>query len=158
MSLQIFNAESARIKCSTSDRCQFDGKIILIGDSLRSVYHFHAQGINAGLEDSKILYELLKREKTPNAITEFEKLRIPVSKALVQLSRRNFFFLKDIAKTTTFQAKFILDRFLTKLSMDTWPSSYQLVCSGDVDFNRAEGFPSTPFIWTVGSHRYRFYV
>ncbi len=136
---QIEPTQTANVQYSICDKCQSSGRVLLLGDAFRSVYHFYAQGVNAGLEDCLVLNQLLGEEASlEEALKQFEEIRVPISQSLVNLSRNNFYYLKSKANTFLTQSRNKIESLLTSRFPKAWPSAYQLVCNGSVDYQSAE--------------------
>ncbi len=70
--------------------------VLLMGDAVHAMMPFYAQGANCALEDVSIFCETLKKNNYDlwKTSLEFQKVRPPVTKAIIKLSRGNLKNLK----------------------------------------------------------------
>lgn len=89
----------SHIQSHLEERWHYGDKVVLLGDSAHSVFHFYAQGLNAALEDARIFAEMMDRNPVTLADTfaSFQNARYENIKALQAMSEAHFFYLKDEA-------------------------------------------------------------
>lgn len=77
---------------------QWQGRILLLGDSAHAIVPFYGQGMNAGFEDCTILdamYEQYNGDWS-RMIPDFARQRKPDGDAIAELALRNFIEMRDL--------------------------------------------------------------
>jgi 2-polyprenyl-6-methoxyphenol hydroxylase-like FAD-dependent oxidoreductase len=112
-----------------------EDKIIFLGDSAHGIFPFYGQGMNAALEDSRILKEMLERYpfSRQTAFKIFFSIRKQETDILFQLSKNHFIVLKDKGKTIFYNASHKLDFLLHRLFPKLWYHEYNMMSNSLVD-------------------------
>ena len=107
----------------------YRGRIVLIGDACHSVYPFYGQGMNAALEDCRVLDECIGRHEGnwEEIFRAFQTARRRNTDALAELSKQNFVELSEKVKSRRFVARKKIDVLLNRLFPDLWVPLYTLV-------------------------------
>lgn len=130
------------IKCSPH---HFNSNAVILGDAAHAILPFYGQGLNAGLEDVRVLFEVLDshgvyEKQDPEqvkiaraaALTAYTELRVPDAHMINDLSRRNYAEMRYGLKSRLYQLRKTveesLDRFLPSLG---WTTQYARVSFGN---------------------------
>lgn len=115
-------------------------EIILLGDSSHSMVPFYGQGLNAGLEDVKTLFEFIDKnsEDWERAFNEYSEFRKPDLDAINDLSMANYLEMSSSVATLKFKLRKKVDNQLSKWLGDKWMPLYTMVSfRNDVRYSRA---------------------
>jgi kynurenine 3-monooxygenase len=107
----------------------YRGRIVLIGDACHSVYPFYGQGMNAALEDCRVLDQCISQHEAnwEAAFRAFQTARRRHTDALAELSKQNFIELREKVKSRRFVARKKIDVLLNRLFPELWVPLYSLV-------------------------------
>lgn len=89
----FYNSPKGKLMCMTCKPYHIPGgKAILLGDAAHSMVPFYGQGLNCGLEDVKVLVELLDQAQNNRSIAfeNFSKQRYPDHRSIIELSKKSF--------------------------------------------------------------------
>lgn len=77
------------IKCSPY---HYGGSGVIVGDSAHAMVPFYGQGMNAGLEDVRVLFDFLDKhpDDQPKALDEYTRYRTPDAHAIIDMSLANY--------------------------------------------------------------------
>jgi kynurenine 3-monooxygenase len=126
------------IKCSPH---HFSSSVVIIGDAAHAVLPFYGQGLNAGMEDVQILFDLLDKHGVHNlididaqesaraaALQAYTDQRVPDVHAINDLSKQNYVEMRSEVKSPLYKLrKYIeeaLDRYVPRLG---WQTQYSRV-------------------------------
>jgi kynurenine 3-monooxygenase len=91
----------------TNDWYDEEKKIGLIGDASHGIVPFYGQGMNAGFEDCRLLFEAVQQTSNLDQVfTQFARERKKDADAIAYLSMGNFIEMRDLVA----QPKFILQK------------------------------------------------
>jgi kynurenine 3-monooxygenase len=105
-------------------------RAVLIGDACHSVYPFYGQGMNAALEDCRVLDECIGRFPEGDweaAFRAFQTARKRHTDVLAELSAQNFVELSQNVNSPRFVARKKIDLVLNRLFPERWIPLYTLV-------------------------------
>lgn len=104
------------------------GKTLILGDAAHPIVPFYGQGMNASLEDVRLLDETLKKNKGnwAKTFTEFQDLRKENTDAIADLAIDNFYEMQDKVADEVFIKKRKLEMQLEQTYPDYY-SKYSLV-------------------------------
>jgi kynurenine 3-monooxygenase len=114
-------------------------KLLLLGDAAHAIVPFYGQGLNAGLEDARLLSEeILKHNELAMSFYEFQRKRKPDTDAIGQLALQNFIEMRDLVTDKAFLKKRQIETKLKKLYDDLWATQYELVTFSHVPYSKAK--------------------
>ena len=121
----------------------FKDKAILIGDAAHATVPFYGQGMNASLEDCRILDELLDKygDNLNNCFSEYSKLRRPEGDGLQALSLHNFIVMRDKTADPHFLLQKKIEQKFGNLYPDKWIPLYSMVSFTNIPYSEA---------WVIG--------
>lgn len=108
------------------------GKVVLLGDASHSMVPFYGQGLNAGLEDVRTLFEeFIDKHKNEDdwsiAFDEYTRYRKADLDAINDLSMENYREMCSSVTKTSFKARKYLDNLLSRVLGDYWLPLYTMV-------------------------------
>jgi len=116
---------------------------LLIGDAAHATVPFYGQGMNAGLEDCRMLDELLDKhgDDLKSCFSEYSETRKPNGDGLQDLSMHNFIVMRDKTADPKFLLQKEIEKKFTNLYPDKWIPLYSMV-----------SFTNTPYseAWEIG--------
>jgi kynurenine 3-monooxygenase len=117
----------------------FKDKAILIGDAAHATVPFYGQGMNASLEDCRILDELLDKygDNLNNCFSEYSKLRRPEGDGLQALSLHNFIVMRDKTADPHFLLQKKIEQKFGNLYPDKWIPLYSMVSFTNIPYSEA---------------------
>ncbi|NQZ52258.1 MAG: FAD-dependent monooxygenase, partial [Moritella sp.] len=110
----------------------------LIGDSAHAMVPFYGQGMNSGLEDCRVLDELVStyKEDWPLILSQYQQQRKPNGDAIIELAKRNFIEMSDLSGDENFQLSKKIEANFHDRYPDLWVPLYSMVTFS----------PHTPYI------------
>lgn len=140
------------IKCSPH---HFNSSVVILGDASHAVLPFYGQGLNAGLEDVRILYELFDKygvyspqntrdsarvkEVREAALEEYTRQRVPDAHAINDLSRRNYIEMRWGVKSHTYRIRKAIEEALYQYAPGLgWSTQYARVSFGNQRYSEVE--------------------
>lgn len=104
------------IKCSPH---HYSSSVVILGDAAHAMVPFYGQGMNAGLEDVRVLFETLdKHVKTPHgrreAFKQYTALRTPDAHAINDLALRNYQEMRSDVKSPLYRLRKAIEEGLSK--------------------------------------------
>ncbi|EDO18028.1 hypothetical protein Kpol_1045p12 [Vanderwaltozyma polyspora DSM 70294] len=123
------NNPKGRLACIDCKPYHYDGKAILLGDASHSMVPFYGQGLNCGLEDVKVLMELMNKydEDRSKAFSEYSRIRYKDHLAIIALSNRNYYEMSHDVTSTMYLLRKALDGGLSRILKDKWLPLYTMV-------------------------------
>lgn len=127
------------VKCAPH---HFNSSVVVLGDAAHAILPFYGQGLNAGLEDVRVLFSLLDsygvydRTASPSAISlaqnealqAYTAQRTPDTHAINDLSKNNYLEMRWGVKTPLYKVRKTieegLDRYFPRLG---WQTQYSRV-------------------------------
>ncbi|KMP06407.1 kynurenine 3-monooxygenase [Coccidioides immitis RMSCC 2394] len=140
------------IKCSPH---HFNSSVVILGDASHAVLPFYGQGLNAGLEDVRILFELLDesgvyspenandpariKELRAAALNAYTRQRVPDAHAINDLSRRNYIEMRWGVKSSTYRIRKAIEEALYRYAPSLgWSTQYARVSFGNQRYSEVE--------------------
>lgn len=117
----------------------YEDKVIILGDAAHSVVPFYGQGLNCGLEDVRVLMELLDKSPTRlEAFNSYSKTRKADLDAIRQLSMDNYIEMRDSVTKPLFHIRKQIDGFLGRTFGDSWLPLYTMISfRSDIPYSQA---------------------
>ena len=136
------------IKCNPH---HFDGSVAILGDAANAIVPFYGQGMNAGLESVRILFELLDshgvyavnkiadevEKARAAALAAYTAYRVPDAHCIADLALQNYIEMRSDVRSPVYRVrKFVeetLDRYLPGLG---WATQYSRVSFGNERYSK----------------------
>ncbi len=112
----------------------FDDKCVLLGDAGHAILPFYGQGMNAGFEDVRLLFEALDSANIPTALNKYSQLRLPNSHAIDNLARLNYREMRYQVRRRMFRAKCRLFLVLEWLLPGIFQSRYTMIAFTSIPY------------------------
>ncbi|OTB17590.1 hypothetical protein K445DRAFT_316219 [Daldinia sp. EC12] len=136
-----------------SIKCQpyhYSNSVVILGDAAHAMVPFYGQGMNAGLEDVRILFSILDKHaaaenndpESPGsvdlafqrglALAEYSALRVPDAHAINDLALQNYVEMRASVLSPTYRLRKYLEEFLSvHLPSLGWQTKYSRVSFGN---------------------------
>ena len=131
----FLNNPTSTLFMETCSPWNLNDKLVLLGDAAHAIVPFYGQGLNAGLEDARILADMIEEECS---FEEFQKLRKPDNDAIGELALQNFIEMRDLVTDELFLKKRDLESKLKKIVGQKWSTQYELVTFSQVPYSVAK--------------------
>ncbi len=136
------------IKCSPH---HFDGSVVILGDAANAIVPFYGQGMNAGLESVRILFDFLDshgvyvanrtaddaQKARTTALSAYTAHRVPDAHCIADLALQNYIEMRSDVRSPIYKVrKFVeetLDRYLPDLG---WATQYSRVSFGNERYSK----------------------
>ncbi|KAH6615751.1 hypothetical protein B0J18DRAFT_289349 [Chaetomium sp. MPI-SDFR-AT-0129] len=131
------------IKCKPH---HFGSSAVILGDAAHAMVPFYGQGMNAGLEDVRILFDILDKhsrmdELSPDAdrsasrahgLAEYTAVRVPDAHAINDLALQNYVEMRASVLSPVYRLRKFLEEALSKyLPSLGWQTKYARVSFGN---------------------------
>ncbi|RYO81097.1 hypothetical protein DL766_008743 [Monosporascus sp. MC13-8B] len=137
----------ADIKCRPY---HFSSSVVILGDAAHAMVPFYGQGMNAGLEDVRILFSILDKHSNAEsnnpgdptsfdaaiqrglALAEYSALRVPDAHAINDLALQNYVEMRASVLSPTYRLRKLLEEFMS-VHVPTlgWHTKYSRVSFGN---------------------------
>jgi kynurenine 3-monooxygenase len=109
---------------------------VLIGDAAHATVPFYGQGMNASLEDCRMLDELLDKhgDDLKSCFEEYSLTRKPNGDGLQDLSMQNFIVMRDNTADPTFLLQKEIEKKFSNLYPDKWIPLYSMVSFTNIPY------------------------
>jgi kynurenine 3-monooxygenase len=126
------------IKCSPY---HYGSTGVIIGDAAHAMVPFYGQGMNAGLEDVRVLFEFL--DMYPNdqakALAEYSKQRTPDAQTINDLALGNYREMaSDVKKPLYLLRKWIEEKLYVFLPSVGWATQYSRVTFSNMRYSEVQ--------------------
>jgi kynurenine 3-monooxygenase len=126
------------IKCSPY---HYGSTGVIIGDASHAMVPFYGQGMNAGLEDVRVLFEFL--DKYPNdhakALSEYSKQREPDAQTINDLALGNYREMaSDVKKPLYLLRKWIEEQLYLYVPSAGWATQYSRVTFSNMRYSEVQ--------------------
>lgn len=133
------------LKCTPH---HFDSNVVILGDAAHAVLPFYGQGLNAGLEDVRILFELLDKhgvysegnkndyqrinELRAISLEAYTQQRTPDARAINDLSKQNYVEMRWGVKSPLYRLRKSLEETLSRyIPALGWSTQYARISFGN---------------------------
>lgn len=115
------------------------GKVALIGDAAHATVPFYGQGMNAGFEDCRIMFDLMKKhnENWEKVFEEYSRIRKPDGDALQDLSLDNYLVMRDYVAHPDFILRKKIEAKFSELYPSRWMPLYSQVTFSNIPYSIA---------------------
>jgi kynurenine 3-monooxygenase len=119
------------------------GKTALMGDAAHATVPFYGQGMNAGMEDCTVMWDLMLKhnEDWDKVFTEYQELRKPDGDGVQDLSLHNYHVMRDFVADPQFLLQKKIEAHFSSKHPDKWMPLYSQVTFSDIRYSEA---------WTAG--------
>ncbi|KAH3982678.1 kynurenine 3-monooxygenase [Parastagonospora nodorum] len=126
------------IKCSPY---HFGSTGVIVGDSAHAMVPFYGQGMNAGLEDVRVLFEIL--DKYPGdqakALSEYSEQRTPDAQTINDLALGNYREMaSDVKKPLYLLRKWIEEKLYIYVPSAGWATQYSRVTFSNMRYSEVQ--------------------
>ena len=125
-------------------KCQpyhFGSSVVILGDAAHAMVPFYGQGMNAGLEDVRVLYEILDSmpKDRAKALAQYTAQRHPDAVAINALALRNYQEMShDVTSPIYRLRKFIEERLSAHFPKLGWATQYSRISFGNESYSKVE--------------------
>ena len=115
------------------------GKVALMGDAAHGTVPFYGQGMNAGFEDCRVLFDLMEKhqEEWPAVFEEYSRVRKPDGDALQDLSLDNYLVMRDYVADPDFILRKKIEAKFSELYPSRWMPLYSQVTFSNIRYSEA---------------------
>lgn len=115
------------------------GKVALMGDAAHATVPFYGQGMNAGFEDCRVMFELMEKhqEDWPAVFEEYSRLRKPDGDALQDLSLDNYLVMRDYVADPSFILRKKIEAKFSEMYPERWMPLYSQVTFSNIRYSEA---------------------
>ncbi|XP_065157471.1 kynurenine 3-monooxygenase-like [Atheta coriaria] len=110
------------------------GRVVLLGDAAHAMVPFYGQGMNAGFEDCRILYDVLSLFDVEEALERFTKWRREDAHAICDLAMYNYLEMRNLVSTRSYRIRKFFDNIAFRLMPNTWIPLYNSVSFTDMGY------------------------
>jgi kynurenine 3-monooxygenase len=119
----------------------YDSSIVILGDAAHAMVPFYGQGMNAGLEDVRVLYAILDKYSgdRSKALSEYTSQRHPDAVSISSLALRNYQEMShDVTSPIYLLRKYIEERLSAYLPSLGWATQYSRISFGNERYSEVE--------------------
>jgi kynurenine 3-monooxygenase len=124
------------IRCSPWN---YEDKVLLLGDSAHAIVPFYGQGMNSGLEDCTVFFDMYEKHKDDvNALFQsFSEQRVPDGNAIADLALYNYIEMRDLAGDVDFLLRKKIERKFSDMYPNKWMPLYSQVTFSHIRYSEA---------------------
>ncbi|KZF26229.1 FAD/NAD(P)-binding domain-containing protein [Xylona heveae TC161] len=130
------------IKCTPY---HYSSKVVIVGDAAHAMVPFYGQGMNAGLEDVRVLFDVLdsyspgsssldkySSDNMGAALSAYTRLRTPDAHAINDLALSNYIEMRASVRSPVYLLRKTIEEFISSRFPSTgWATQYARVCFGN---------------------------
>jgi kynurenine 3-monooxygenase len=116
----------------------FRASAVILGDAAHAMVPFYGQGMNAGLEDVRVLFDLLPRSTppTPESLDRYTALRAPDAAAISALALANYVEMREGVVSPLYKLRKRLEETLSHYFPALgWATQYSRVSFGNMRYS-----------------------
>jgi len=115
------------------------GRTALMGDAAHATVPFYGQGMNAGFEDCTIMSRLMNKhnQNWTEIFKEYQTLRKPDGDAVQDLSKENYYVMRDFVSDQRFLLQKKIEKRFSELHPDKWTPLYTQVSFTSIRYSDA---------------------
>ncbi|OBT76015.1 hypothetical protein VF21_03528 [Pseudogymnoascus sp. 05NY08] len=116
----------------------FRASAVILGDAAHAMVPFYGQGMNAGLEDVRVLFDLLPRATTPTpaSLDRYTALRAPDAAAISALALANYVEMREGVVSPLYKLRKRLEETLSHYFPALgWATQYSRVSFGNMRYS-----------------------
>lgn len=124
------------VRCSPWN---YEDKVMLLGDASHAVVPFYGQGLNSGLEDCTVFFEMYEKHKgdVKDLFESFSAQRVPDGNAIADLALYNYIEMRDLAGDKDFLLRKKIERKFSDLYPNKWMPLYSQVTFSHIRYSEA---------------------
>lgn len=117
----------------------YQNKALIMGDASHAIVPFYGQGLNAGMEDCSIFYEMLNNTSGDigDLFPLFSENRIKDADAISELALYNYIEMRDLSGDPDFLLRKKIERKFSDLYPKKWMPLYSQVTFSDTPYSQA---------------------
>jgi kynurenine 3-monooxygenase len=126
------------IKCSPY---HFGSTGVIVGDAAHAMVPFYGQGMNAGLEDVRVLFDFLDEypKDQARALSEYSKQRTPDAQTINDLALGNYREMaSDVKKPLYLLRKWIEEKLYVYVPSAGWATQYSRVTFSNMRYSEVQ--------------------
>lgn len=111
--------------------------VLLLGDAAHAIVPFYGQGMNCGLEDCLLFFEMLADKEddwNENLFEEYAEFRKPNADAILKLSLDNYLEMRDSTANPRFLLRKKIERRLSERHPELWRTLYSMVTFSSIPY------------------------
>jgi kynurenine 3-monooxygenase len=115
------------------------GKVALMGDAAHATVPFYGQGMNSGMEDCTVMWELMQKHKEDwtKVFAEYQELRKPDGDGVQDLSLHNYYVMRDYVGDPQFLLQKKIEAHFSSKHPDKWMPLYSQVTFSHIRYSEA---------------------
>ena len=119
------------------------GKFALMGDAAHGTVPFYGQGMNGGFEDCTVMNQMMNKHQVNGEIdwkavfSEYQITRKPDGDALQELSKHNYFVMRDYVADPMFILQKKIEARFSALYPNKWMPLYSQVSFSNIRYSEA---------------------
>lgn len=135
----FFNNPTSTLVTIRCNPWNYEDKVLLVGDASHAVVPFYGQGLNAGMEDCTVFFDLLEKKNNNFSATikEFGTTRVPDGEAIADLALYNYIEMRDLSGDKDFLLRKKIERKFSNLYPNKWIPLYSRVTFSDHPYSEA---------------------